>query len=355
MAAVLDWFRPKGRHAITEAAPGKTVALSPSKSVVRAGYTYGVPPGGLNDVQTGMGAATQTDRKSLLQELYEAYISCPWAWASVQSIARTITAGGIVAEWAADDGEGDQDIPDKPEAVLALEALLEFVNPQQNIRQLVRNFIADLLVFGDAYIEVVWIGSRPVALYNQDSPTTTPIADEHGVISGYVQVTDYGDRVEFKPHEIIHVTLDAARPGVTGLSPMQAALGPVTTWLFAAATGKEAFKKGLPPNLHADFPATTKETDVRKWRDQYLTRNVGARNLGSPITSQGGMAVKELQTGKISDVINGKNQARDESSPSSESPQPRPVSSSRGTSAAAPGRRRTRRTGWTPAARSTNS
>ena len=50
MAAVLDWFRPKGRHhAITEASPGKTVALSPSKSVVRAGYTYGVPPGGLND------------------------------------------------------------------------------------------------------------------------------------------------------------------------------------------------------------------------------------------------------------------------------------------------------------------
>ena len=83
MPAVLDWFRPKDRHAaFTEAAPGKTVALSPSKSVVRAGYTYGVPPGGLNDVQTGMGAATQTDRTSLLQELYEAYISCPWAWAA---------------------------------------------------------------------------------------------------------------------------------------------------------------------------------------------------------------------------------------------------------------------------------
>ena len=53
MAAVLDWFRPKGRHhAITEASPGKTVALSPAKSVVRAGYTYGVPPGGLNEVGT---------------------------------------------------------------------------------------------------------------------------------------------------------------------------------------------------------------------------------------------------------------------------------------------------------------
>jgi len=120
VAAVLDWFRPKGRHAVTEAAPGKTIALSPqSRSAVRSGYVYGVPPGGLDDVQTGMGAATETDRKSLMQELYEAYISCPWAWASVQSIARTSTAGGLVTEWDADDGEGDQDIPDKPDSVLA--------------------------------------------------------------------------------------------------------------------------------------------------------------------------------------------------------------------------------------------
>lgn len=96
----------------------------------------------------------RVNRKSLLQELYEAYISCPGAWASVQLIARTITAGRLVTDWTGDTGEG-QGAPDKPPAVLALEALLTFVNPTQNIRQLVRNFIADLLVFGDAYIEVV--------------------------------------------------------------------------------------------------------------------------------------------------------------------------------------------------------
>jgi hypothetical protein len=78
MPPVLDLFRPKGRHAIiTEAAPRKVIALSPSsRQVVGSGYAYGVPPGGLNEVQAGMGEATQTDRKSLLQELYEAYISC---------------------------------------------------------------------------------------------------------------------------------------------------------------------------------------------------------------------------------------------------------------------------------------
>lgn len=134
----------------------------------------------------------------------------------------------------------------------------------------------------------------------------------HSNISGYVQVTEYGDRASFEPREIIHVSLDAARPGVTGLSPMQAALGPVTAWLFAQATAKESFKKGLPPNIHADHPAATEDKDIRRWRDQYLTKNVGSRNIGAPITSKGGVNLKELATGKIADVIAGKNQARDE-------------------------------------------
>lgn len=69
---------------------------------------------------------------------------------------------------------------------------------------------------------------------------------------------------------------------MTGLSPMEAALGPVTTWLFAQATCKEAFKRGLPPNIHAD----TKETDVRKWRDQYFTRKVGARAVAAAADEQ---------------------------------------------------------------------
>ena len=311
MAAFVDWFRPpKGRHhAISETT---VKAQLPATKTQRAGFAYGVPPGGLNENQVGIGAATQTDRKTLMQELYEAYITCPWAWASVQAVARTITAGGLVTDWTGDDGDGDDDIPDKPDNVLALEALLAFVNPQQNIRQLVRNFIADLLVFADAYIEVVWVGNRPVALYNQDSPTTTPIADEHGNITGYVQVTDFGRRVEFDPREIIHVSLDSARPGVLGVSPMQAALGPVTGWLFAHSTGKEQFKKGLPPEIHADFPAAAQDPDIRRWRDRYLTQNVGARNIGAPITTKGGVTLNELRTGAIDAVFKGKDQYRDE-------------------------------------------
>src|SRR5262249_1312503 len=128
--------------------------------------------------------------------------------------------------------------------------------------------------------EVVWVGNRPVALYTQDSPPST-VADEHGNITGYAQVTDYGRRVEFEPREIIHVSLDSARPGIFPESPMQAAMGPITAWLFAAATGQETFKKGRPPEIHVDFPAGTQDGDIRNWRDQHLTRNVGSKNIGT--------------------------------------------------------------------------
>jgi Phage portal protein len=278
----------------------------------RAGYVTGIPRGGLNEYTSALGTSTQTDRRSLLQELYEAYLACPWAWASVNAISRTITAGGLVMDWDRDDGEGDQEQPDKPPEVLALERLIGFCNPVNDIRQLLRNVIADLEVFGDAYIEVSWVGKIPVALYNLDCPTTTPITDEHGQITGFKQTTEYGQTASFDPHEVIHIALDAPRSGVFGVSPTQGALLPITAWLFAASTGKEMFRKGLPINIHVDFPAGTSDTDIRRWTAQYMARNIGPRNIGQPITTKNGGKIVELQFGKVADVLSFKSQCRDE-------------------------------------------
>lgn len=305
---IRDLFRRRGSD-VAEAAPARAV---PANAVRRAGYETGIPPGGLDEYRSGTGASTNTDRKSVLTELYEAYVACPWAWSCVNAIARTITAGGLVMDWVTDTGEGNQEQPDKPPAVLALERLIAYVNPRQNIRQLLRNVITDLLVFGDAFVEIVWWGSQPVALYNLDSATTTPVADEHGNVTGYVQVTDFGQRAQFDERDVIHISLDAPRSGVFGVPPMQAALLPVTAWLHAAATGKEMMRKGLPPEVHADFPAGTPDNEIRKWRDRYAITNIGPRNIGLPRTTKGGAHLAELQAGKAADVLASKDQSRDE-------------------------------------------
>jgi Phage portal protein len=278
----------------------------------RTGYLPGVPAGGINENTQAIGASTGTDRRSLMGDLNDAYLTCPWAWVCVQAIARTITAGGLVTDWDADTGEGDQEEPEKPPAVVALERFYAFCNPTQDIRQILRNAIADLNVFGDAMLEVCWSGPTPVAIYNQDVATTYPDTDEHGVLSKYVQVTDFGQRAEFEPREIIHISLDSARPGVFGVSPTQAMLGPIAAWLFAHGTAKEMLRKGLPPTLHADLPASKAPGDVEKWRNQAAVQNLGSRNIGNPWVTQGGGTLTELQSGKLTDVLAAKAGSRDE-------------------------------------------
>ena len=309
-----DWLNETAGEGLagTAAVEEATRALTPGQIPDRAGYLYGVPRGGLTEVNAGIGEATQTDRRSQLQALYEAFLACPWSWAAVNAIARTITAGGLVMDWDTDTGEGNAEEPDKPENVLATERLFAYTNDRQNIRQLLRNVIIDLLVFGDAYLEITWWGNVPVALYNLDNPTTTPLADEHGKVTGYVQVTDTGLHATFEPRDVIHISLDAPRSGVFGVAPTQAALLPITSWLFAAACGKEMARKGLPATVHADFPAGTSPGDQDKWVAQAMARNVGPRNIGRPWVTRGGAKLAELQTGKIQDILAYLNQKRDE-------------------------------------------
>jgi hypothetical protein len=300
------WFQRDDQPVMEAALPG------PAKLPERRGYEVGIPPGGLTEYQQGMGTATQTDRSSLMQELHEAYLACPWSWAATNAIARTITAGGLVMDWDSDDGEGDEETPQKPPEVLALERLLAYCNPDDDIRKILRTVVVDLLVFGDAYLEVSWIGKQPVALYNLDCPTLFPLSDEHGMVTGYKQATEFGQTAMFEPREVIHLALDAPRSGVFGVSPTQAALLPITSWLFASSTGKEIFRKGMPVNVHVDFPAGTAQPEMNRWLQQYSARNIGPRNIGFPIATKGGATVQELATGRVSDLQTFLDQKRDE-------------------------------------------
>jgi len=308
------WIPPAFRRNVAEKKARAAVAAQagPTRAIpARTGFVPGIPQGGIDEHVQSVGASTGSDRGTQLEELYDCYIAVPWAWACVQAITRTITAGGLYTDWDADTGVGDE-APDKPPSVVALERFYAFCNPEQDIRQLLRNAIAALIVFGDALLEVVWDGPTPVALYNLDVPTTFPRADDHGQVTAWVQQTDTGQRAEFEPREVIHISLDSARPGVNGISPLQAVLTPMAAWLYAAACEKEMLRKGLPMNVHVDLPASYSEDEVTRWDNRYRARNLGTKNIGAPLTSKNGGKVTELQAGKLADVLAAKKDARDE-------------------------------------------
>jgi hypothetical protein len=309
------WLPPAFRRSGDVAEKKKqaaAIAAGPQRALpARVGFVPGIPQGGIDEHIQSIGSSAGTDRKSMLEELYDCYITVPWAWVCVQVIARTITAGGLYTDWDADTGEGDK-APDKPPAVVALERFYAFANPTQDIRQILRNAIAALIVFGDALLEVAWDGPTPVALYNLDVPTTYPRADEHGMVTGWVQQTDLGQTAEFESREVIHISLDSARPGVNGVGPAQAMLQPMAAWLYASALEKEMLRKGLPANLHVDLPVGTSDDEVTRFDNRYRSRNLGTKNVGAPLISKGGGKATEYAAGKLADVLAAKRDARDE-------------------------------------------
>jgi HK97 family phage portal protein len=303
-----DWVRwTFAPPAITEAAP-KVVAAT---AAPRRGYEFGIPAQGITEANSSSQSNIGADRGSVMNDLYDVFLACPWSWAATNAVARTITGGGVEFTWEGDDGEGDQEVPPKPRQVLEAERLLKYVNPREDIIQLLRGVIADLEVFGDAFLEVVWAGGIPVALYSLDCPSTTPIADPHGNVTGYLQHTDQGQKARFKPHEVIHFSLDAPRSGLFGVSPTYAALLPIKTWLFTMATLKELFRKGLPAHLWVDMPAGMQPAEMDKWSDQHMTRNVGTSNIGRPVLTRGGATIKELQQNRIDEILHVLDQQRD--------------------------------------------
>lgn len=295
------------RRAAIEEATAPTMQPAPARAVAPQGFAYGIPIGGTSENNQGQ-ASSDNDRRSMLEELYQAYLTCPWSSTAVDTIARTITAGGLEVVWGGDQ----KDAPDPPQEVLNLRALLDFVNPNEDVRQLMRGVISDLLVFGDAFVEVVWLFERPVALYSLDVPSMYIMADEHGTVQSYLQVTESGQRATFDEREVIHFSLDTPRSGITGVSPTQKVLLPITVWLFTAATLKEVMRKGDPPNLHVDFPQEMSDNSIKTWKAQHATRNLGARNIGNPVTTKGGATVNELKAYAVDEYLKTLEQKRDE-------------------------------------------
>lgn len=305
MGAV-TWLRETFRR--TPAAPvGEAEALAPptAAQVRRTGYEYGLP---LNVQNTSSLTSATSERQQVLAQLHQAYMSCNWVSASVDLIARTVTAGGlqVVAE-AKEEGETPQDTPE----VLRLKRLLRFTNPREDMVQLLRNVATDLMLFGDAYLEVVYLLGEPVALYTLDATTMTVDADQHGEVKGYIQDVDGVRRATFTPDQVIHISLDAPRGGLYGVSPAQKALLPITAWLFTMATLKECFRRGDPPRIHVDL-AHYQDSDVQKWREQYRVFNLGPKAVGEPVLTTGGGGVQVLDQRKVTDYLDADRQLRDQ-------------------------------------------
>lgn len=304
---VRSLFRPAVTESIVADESSAAVMAPPTAAQVRrVGYEYGIP---LSSMSTSVQVAATSERQQILSQLHQLYMTCDWVSSSIDVVARTVTAGGLQVVANASITEGD--IADDPPPVMRLKRLTSFTNPREDMIQLLRNVVIDLLLFGDAYLETVCLLGEPVALYALDATTMTVDADEHGEVRGYIQNVDGVRSANFGPDNIIHFSLDAPRGGLYGVSPAQKVQLPATAWLFVMATLKECFRRGDPPRIHVDLNHYS-DTDVQRWREQYRVSNLGPKSVGEPLTTTGGGAVQVLDPRKVTDYLDAARQLRDE-------------------------------------------
>src|SRR6185437_6557307 len=297
---------------ITEAAQRapKTFPAPP-----RTGYVPGIPIGGATSDNPGQNTTSGVlDRRTWMDQLFQAYLSCPWVADCIDVIAHSITAGGIQCVPNSLDYQNRADVvaPDTPAPVAKVQRLLQYVNEEDDIRQLMVGVITDLLIFGDSFTEVVYKDGDPVALYPLDPRTMEVLGNEHGKVTGYFQRMETGQEVKFAPNQVIHVKLPAPGAGLYGVSPTQKNYVPITIWLFTAGLIQETMRKGDPPRIHTDWTIALPLSEQLRLQQQYLVRNLGAKNIGNMFETKGGAAVKELGVNKLAEWQGVKTGCRDE-------------------------------------------
>lgn len=294
------------RRNVAEAAP---VPSQPE----RIGYVPGVPMGGATKSSPARGTNDdRRDRGQYMRELLRMYLECPWCSISVDAIAKTITAGGVDIVPDIDITQEGATPPKPTMEVMAVQDLFDWCNPDEDIVQLCNRLATDLGIFGDAYVEVTWQLGRPIALWTLDVSSMTVQADEHGVVTGYLQKIDGNRTAQFEPHEVVHIKLDSPAGGLYGIGPTQKAETVVTEWLFASALVMEVFRQGDPPKLHVDWPLQLQDTEIERLSDMSRSRNRGLKNIGNPFHTKGGGKVQELQLNRITEYLAAIDQKRDE-------------------------------------------
>ncbi len=252
--------------------------------------------------RSGPGMLSDQERKEVL---YKAYLNNVWISACVDVIAKRITSGGFVIE------EVEQDKGNKANRE-TLASLLSFVNEDDDFLQLVRAIITDLLIYGEAYMEIVKKGGKPFSLHKIDCITMNYVLDQHGHVVKYIQnMTHNTDTVEFQPEDVIRWWLPDAQAHQKALSPIERILGPVDADTRMADWTRQFFRKGAKPSFWIDFPGPRAEAErfIAYFRENYTGQ---ANAHVPPVMYQGAKIMPFGQASLDADFIKGRELSRQE-------------------------------------------
>jgi hypothetical protein len=117
-------------------------------------------------------------------------------------------------------GSGYYTVAEDQKAKDVVDGFAERVDMDSLLRESVRS----MLIYGDAFVEKVWSGSRLIDLRLLPSRTVKIKRNEYGGVEAYIQ-TARGRTVEFKPDEIMHLRYNPVGTSAYGLSLLYPVVG----------------------------------------------------------------------------------------------------------------------------------
>lgn len=252
--------------------------------------------------RSGPGMLSDQDRK---ETLYQAYLNSVWISACVDVIAKRITSGGMVIELT-EKGVENQAEYDQ------LHELLHYINEDEDFLQFIRSIATDILIYGEAYMEIVRKNGVPYSLHKIDCSTMNYKLDRHGNVTQYIQnMTHSTETVTFEPDDVIRWWLPDPKAGKKALSPIERILGSIDADAHMADWVRAFFRKGARPPFWIKFPGSKEEASrfVTWLRENYT----GQANAHIPMVLYDDAELHEIGKGAVDmDFAKGRGMMRQE-------------------------------------------
>jgi HK97 family phage portal protein len=250
--------------------------------------------------RSGPGMLSDQDRKDTL---YKAYLNSVWISACVDVISKRITSGGYTIEYC---GPNEQPTSEEEAQKKQLQAFIEYTNDDEDFLQLVRAIVADILVYGECFVEVVRQNGVPHSLHKIDCITMNYQLDRHGNIVKYIQNMYHStETIEFAPEDIIRFWLPSPFASKVALSPIERIMGSIDADVHMADWVRSFFRKGARPNFWIKFPGPKEEADrfVAWLRENYT----GMANAHVPLVLYDEAELYEIGKGSVDvDFLKGR-------------------------------------------------
>jgi HK97 family phage portal protein len=241
---------------------------------------------------TELKGAVPNPRRGDWRDYWAMYERHPIVYAAINKIVKVCTNTGF--DFVPRDNRQDKVSEEQVSAARA------FFNDQDDFIGELRRIYRDLLIFGDAYLYLVYDRRRRPKRLKRLAPWTMNIkTKKNGEVEYYVQkdpsrIDDKG--TIFRDVEILHFRLDNPVDDIYGHPPLEALKGDIAADLYAASYNMNFFKNGAATGtILAVEDATSDDLERnRRWlREEYA----GTENAHKPIILSGNVKLhKSIQT-----------------------------------------------------------